>query len=144
MARTKGGPRRKSRSISKAKDAEVKDNRTLGEKACDCVRKVRENFVLRSLSHVLKSKEHGKRALASNSDVLTLKERKALRGAPYGICTKSVYNTRSKKGPGRYDCKKYDRTRWTLGGLRALLYLKDVPYRESDTKKDLIMKLESK
>ena len=145
MARTKGDGRhrkRGSRSVShKAPKPKKEDGRTLEQKACDCVRKVRKSFVVRSLSKVLKSKAKGEQALATNKRVLSLPKRKSLRSAPYGICTKSVYGTRGRKGPGRYSCKTYDRKRWTVDGLRALLYLKDVPYKESDSKDDLLKKL---
>ena len=148
MARTKAKAqsrrrKRRSRSISsKTSESTNQDGRTLEQKACDCVRKVRTSVVIRSLTRVLKSKNKSKKALATNSRALSLKKRKSLRSAPYGICTKSVYGTRNRKGPGRYNCKTYDRKRWTVDGLRALLYLKDIPYKEKDSKNVLLEKLQ--
>jgi len=149
MARTKASPHKrrperngsKSRSVSRKK---TKDTRSLNQKACDCVRKVRTSFVVRSLSRVLdESKPKARKALATGKRSLFSKEkRRNLMSAPYGICTKSVYGSRSRKGPGRYNCKDYDKSRWTLEALRALLFVKDKPYKEEDSKATLLKKLE--
>lgn len=131
--------------------------RSLKNKGCDCVRKVRKSILLKQLHKKLSKKHTNRHKTTSNSRdyhsmasmalskgksrILKGIERKQLLQAPYGICTKSVFNTKQLKGPGKYNCKEYDKNRWTIDEIKAYLYLKNIQYTDTETKRELLSKI---